>query len=161
MGDPKYLRWVKKQRCVCQPCASKCEPHHSTVAPVNAPGERMKTSGRRGKSQKSADYYAFPLCPRHHGQFHRLAGFFDGWSKIDLRTWQTRMSAEARARYERAPMPKQVLAVWAAPMRRPSDVLAQDFIRDNELSPQLAYDLQEMLAAARREGAETARAERR
>ena len=153
MSDPKYLRWVKRQRCVCQPCASKPEAHHSTAAPAHAPNERApKLTGRRGKSQKSADYYAFPLCLRHHGQFHRLTGYFDGWDKAKLRDWQTNMSARSRARYDRVRPPKQVRTTWAAPMHRPSDVLAADFIRNNDLEPQLAHDLRALVAEARREG---------
>jgi hypothetical protein len=102
-GDPKYLAWVRKQPCACQPCAARdIEANHSTVAPTYAPGERTpkQLPGRRGKGQKSADYYAFPLCSRHHGQFHRLTGAFAGWSGDELERWQNEQSAAYRALYE-------------------------------------------------------------
>jgi hypothetical protein len=119
-GDPKYLAWLRKQPCACQPCAdSQCDANHSTVAPTYAPGERQpkQLGGRRGKGQKSADYYAFSLCRRHHGQFHDVRGYFEGWTSDDLERWQNEQSAAYRARYEageefqpaHAPKPKSVI----------------------------------------------------
>ena len=103
MSDAPYLAWVRTQPCAAQPCAATpCEANHSTVAPTYAPGERQpkQLPGRRGKGQKSADYYAFPLCSRHHGQFHRIVGYFEGWTGAELERWQNAQSALYRELYE-------------------------------------------------------------
>lgn len=159
MADPRYLVWVRKQKCVCQPCASKPDPHHSTVAPTYAPGERLpkQRSGLRGKAQKSADYYAFPLCPRHHGQFHKLTGYFDGWEKVDLRNWQENMSAEARARYERRPKPARQDVRWGRDLKTSLAQAVAEFARELDLSDQKEFDLKRLVERARREGREEER----
>lgn len=126
MSDAAYLAWVRTQACAAQPCATTpCEANHSTVAPTFAPGERQSKQlpGRRGKGQKSADYYAFPLCSRHHGQFHRLVGFFDGWSGEELERWQNEQSATYRERYEAR---REVAAACAKIATAPRPTLRQE-----------------------------------
>ncbi|HEX9640592.1 MAG TPA: hypothetical protein VGB13_04690 [Candidatus Krumholzibacteria bacterium] len=108
--DPKYRKFVVKQKCLCQPCASKPEFHHMTGAPNYAPGEQKPKQrvGLRGQSQKAADYYGLPLCPHHHGQRHRLKGFFEGWGRLGLRAWEARHVEHLRAQYEKRTAAKRV-----------------------------------------------------
>jgi hypothetical protein len=38
--------------------------------------------------QKAPDTNAFPICAKHHDEFHRASGYFRYWSKADRREWQ-------------------------------------------------------------------------
>ena len=161
--DPKYRKFVTSQPCVCQPCASKPEFHHMTGAPNYAPGERKPKQrvGIRGQSQKAADYYGLPLCPHHHGQRHRLKGYFDRWMRFDLRNWEMAEVESLRAKYERRksrliPHTGTVTVV----RRSPAEVAADDFIRDNALSGQQIFDLRRLIALSRDEGRKERKQER-
>ncbi|HEY3499642.1 MAG TPA: hypothetical protein VGK73_33355 [Polyangiaceae bacterium] len=103
MADEKYLAWLRKQPCAMTGQAAPSHPHHSTCAPTYAPGERepKQLPGRRGKSQKSADYYAFSLSIKAHRQFHDGTGPFAGWSNEERDAWQNEQSARYRAAYDR------------------------------------------------------------
>jgi len=81
-----------------------------TGAPNYAPGEQKPKQrvGLRGQSQKAADYYGLPLCPHHHGQRHRLKGFFEGWGRLGLRAWEARHVEHLRAQYEKRTAAKRV-----------------------------------------------------
>lgn len=160
--DPKYRKFVTQQPCICQPCASKPEFHHMTGAPNYAPGEQKPKQrvGLRGQAQKAADYYGLPLCPHHHGQRHRLKGYFDGWDRADLRNFETNQVEALRAKYERRksvkiPHTQTVVRLSAV------EVGVRDFVRDNELSPQQRLDLKALVALARKEGRAEGRQERR
>jgi hypothetical protein len=110
LADAKYLAWCRNAPCAAQPCVARAEAHHSTVAPTFAPGERQgkQLPGKRGRGQKSADYYAIPLCVTHHQELHMAHGFFED---LDVEAWQHEQSALHRERYERRATPE-------APTRR-------------------------------------------
>jgi hypothetical protein len=116
-GDPSYLQYLRNRPCACQPCAAATEAHHSTVAPTHAPGARpegKQLGGKRGRGQRSHDAWAFPLCARHHGQLHRLTGYFAGWSGEELERWQNEQSAAYRAEYDAGVSPAAEPAVKSA-----------------------------------------------
>lgn len=101
--DPTYLQWLRASRCACQPCVSPAEPHHSTNGSTVALRESSsgkQIGGRRGKGQRCNDDQAFPLCARHHRQFHDLSGPFRDWTKQLIRAWQDEQVRIHRARYE-------------------------------------------------------------
>lgn len=56
------------------PCLGVTTAHHHT--------------GHRGLSRKSNDRRTFPLCAKHHDDFHTGSGYFSGWSKEERRIWQ-------------------------------------------------------------------------
>lgn len=71
-GDSGRLAWVRQQPCVvCGQVPS--EAHH-------------RTGG--GMALKNPDSETFPLCTRHHREFHDAAGAFKGWGKRDRSRWQ-------------------------------------------------------------------------
>jgi hypothetical protein len=41
--------------------------------------------------QKSSDMRTFPLCRKHHHDFHNALGMFRDWDKNERREWQVRM----------------------------------------------------------------------
>ena len=103
-GDLAHYRaWLLRQPCACAPCVAPVEIHHHTSAPTFAPGEKPPKviDAKRGKGQRSSDFYGLPLCPRHHtGELHRLKGYFAGWSGEQIRAWQDEQVERLRALYE-------------------------------------------------------------
>jgi len=86
--DPEHLAFLHTLPCAVKRfplryatrCAGELQAHHSTVG--------------RGKSQRTDDRNAFPLCLRHHlEEFHERKGTFLGWTKAQRRRWQNDMSA--------------------------------------------------------------------
>ena len=57
-------------------CAGSVEAHHPTGA---------------GMALKSDDSKAFPLCMKHHREFHDASGAFKTWNKAERRAWQALM----------------------------------------------------------------------
>jgi hypothetical protein len=100
--SPDYVAWVRQQPCALQPCVAPSECHHSTSGSTlgedEAPsGKRL--GGRRGKGERAHDDQSFPLCARHHRQFHDHKGPFAGWSKAERRAWQDEQVRLHRDRY--------------------------------------------------------------
>jgi hypothetical protein len=98
MADKPYLQWLHGQPCAMQPCGAATQAHHSTNAPAEQHGKSL--GGRRGKSQRPDDAHAFPLCLRHHGQFHDASGPFRGWDREARRAWQDEQVRWHRERWE-------------------------------------------------------------
>jgi hypothetical protein len=101
--SPHYVAWVLAQPCALQPCVAATECHHSTNASTLGAGEEpsgKRLGGRRGKGQRGHDDQSFPLCFRHHKQFHDGSGPFAGWDKQERRAWQDQQVRLHRDRYE-------------------------------------------------------------
>jgi hypothetical protein len=85
--DPEHLAHLHMLPCavVTHPlagatrCDGPIEAHHSTHG--------------RGKSQKTNDRHAMPLCRGHHGEFHRAGGTFRLWLRERRNEWQDLMVA--------------------------------------------------------------------
>ena len=91
------LDWIRSQACCAPgdrhafPCLGQVCTHHDTQD--------------RGLSRKSPDDRAMPLCCGCHDAFHTLSGRFKGWTRDQLRVWQTAMV-------------KKYQALWAEHCRR-------------------------------------------
>jgi hypothetical protein len=83
--DPKYLDWVREQRCNVCGRNPPSHPHHVTGA---------------GMGTRSPDRQTIPLCPEHHRQFHDVSGHFKGWPKERRRSWQLTTADLYRLQYE-------------------------------------------------------------
>ena len=59
---PKYLAWIRKQRCAC--CASDVgvQPHH------------LIGYGNGGMGTKAPDFFAIPMCAVCHRELHDANG---------------------------------------------------------------------------------------
>lgn len=83
--NPAHLDLVRLLPC-CARHLGKClgiiVAHHRTGAPMG---------------MKVGDDETMPLCWKHHGELHSLAGAFKGWLKKRLRDWQTEMIEQTRA----------------------------------------------------------------
>lgn len=55
----KYLRWIRTHKCLV---------FHDCRGPVQA----AHLNGKRGMGIKTSDFFAVPLCDRHHKQQHTL-----------------------------------------------------------------------------------------
>lgn len=64
--------WATEHRC-----DGSVEAHHRTGS---------------GLALKAPDDEAFPLCRRHHREFHDASGLFAGWSREERKTWQATMA---------------------------------------------------------------------
>jgi len=78
--DPERKAFIKLFPCVvggteCGPS----DPHHE----IDAQGEH-----RKGMGQTAPDDRTFPMCRRHHEDFHNGRGFCRGWSKEKRRSFQ-------------------------------------------------------------------------
>ena len=94
--DKRYIRWLHGRACACHPCAAAprfIQAHHPRGG---AP------SGRPGMSQRSPDRDAFAICDKHHAQITDFptSGYFDGWTKEELRKWEGEQSHQYRTAYE-------------------------------------------------------------
>lgn len=72
-SDEGYLQWVRQQLCAVCGHKPPNQAHHATGG---------------GMGMKSPDSEAFPLCHKHHREFHDLNGHFAGWTKQDRKDWQ-------------------------------------------------------------------------
>ena len=87
MKDPEHLAALRKMNCAMTSplngipvgCSGPIEAHHRTGA---------------GLALKADDHEAFPLCLRHHRDFHDAKGIFAKWTKTERKEWQNRMVAE-------------------------------------------------------------------
>lgn len=81
--DPGHLALLRAQQCaVAKECFGVIQAHHSTYG--------------RGMSQKTHDHDAFPLCAKHHAEFHCATGHFRNWNKAVRAVWQRMQSAKYR-----------------------------------------------------------------
>ena len=48
---------------------------------------------------KAPDCDTFPLCQKHHREFHDASGFFRGWTKQERRAWQDEAVVTTTADY--------------------------------------------------------------
>ena len=80
-GDhPAYKAWVKGQPCVVGGWrCHESDPHHI----INGKGQQ-----RKGMGQTAADRDCFPLCRRHHEEFHDRKGFSLGWDDAQRLAFQ-------------------------------------------------------------------------
>lgn len=150
--DERYRGFVRGEPCLCQPCATPPEFHHMTHAPVYAPGERRPKHlrGARGKGQTAADYYGLPLCPRHHGQRHRLTGYFSDWTREELRSWERTEHVRLRSKYDGGAGEPTMQRFMKRVTQLDVDVSA--FIKNSDLSPQLAHELKLLIDRAKKQG---------
>lgn len=108
------------------------EAHHSTRG--------------RGVGQKSSDTAAFPLCMRHHAQFHRATGDFAGWDRRARAAFQDAMSSKYRAAYEAEHDAEPAQRPPAAPLvANDPRAIAFQFCRERGLGDQVAFDLERLL----------------
>lgn len=104
--QPEYLAWVRKQPCCAPGCGSRLQvvAHHATNGLLVPPGEPMppKMAGkRRGQRQKAHDYFAMPLCLKHHVPgVHKRGGPFKEMSKKRLDAWQLEQVTAHRSAWE-------------------------------------------------------------
>ena len=74
------FEYLRTQRCaIGWFCDGPIQVHHHT--------------GGRGRGQKADDSRTFPLCMKHHAEFHNASGHFRDWSKTHRREWQDMMVA--------------------------------------------------------------------
>ncbi len=77
------LSRTREGACACAgepgfgPCEGTIHAHHHT--------------GGRGRGQKADDERTFPLCWKHHNDFHSATGGFRDKDKAWRREWQDRM----------------------------------------------------------------------
>ena len=86
MKDPAHLAKLRGTRCAAHglrsvlkesdPCSGPVEAHHRTGA---------------GLALKASDHEAFPLCQKHHRDFHDSKGMFRSWTKQEKKEWQLKM----------------------------------------------------------------------
>jgi hypothetical protein len=89
--DPDRVHWLHSQACACHPCAAS-----PREIEVNHP-----TNGR-GLGQRGSDVNAFPMCGKHHRQFHAGKLFFDGWTRQERAAWQAEQARKYQALYDAA-----------------------------------------------------------
>lgn len=87
--DPKHLARLRSLPCAMYSksarllgreellCDGPVAPHHSTHG--------------RGMGQRSHDHEAFPLCLKHHTEFHLGLGPFMNWTHEHRTEWQKEM----------------------------------------------------------------------
>ena len=85
MKDPAHLAKLRTMHCAgdwlgaCGApdfCSGPIEAHHRTGA---------------GLALKASDHEAFPLCQKHHRDFHDSKGVFRSWTKQEKKEWQAKM----------------------------------------------------------------------
>ena len=90
---PEHLAKLRKMGCCLDldtywnghACRGKIVPHHPRDLAMGT-----------GMSLKSSDLDAFPLCTKHHDEFHAGNGYFTFWSKAQKKEWQRQWSAHYR-----------------------------------------------------------------
>lgn len=64
---------------------------YDPFAPHDGPIDAHHHTGHRGIGIKSDDSKTFPLCHKHHMDFHDAKGIFRDWNKQRRREWQDQM----------------------------------------------------------------------
>lgn len=86
--NPAHLALLRSLPCILsQPWAC-----HSHIPVCGGSTEAHHSTHGRGMAQKTDDSRAFPLCQKHHREFHSLSGHFKGWTKEQIHKWQDEMS---------------------------------------------------------------------
>lgn len=68
----KYLDWIRKKNCLVQ---------RECLGPIQADHLQARGTG----SHKQVDYFAIPLCEKHHGERHiRGNTWFQSAYSVDL-----------------------------------------------------------------------------
>jgi hypothetical protein len=85
--DRQYLNWVKGLPCDLRgahECQGPIDAHHRTGA---------------GMGLRAHDRQSFPLCRRAHRNRHDVVGYFEGWDKARLKSWELDRVAHYQALY--------------------------------------------------------------
>jgi hypothetical protein len=152
MGDRQYLAFLRSHcACAAQPCTARAEAHHHTEAPAEQHDKSVP--GRRGKSQKADDAFAFPLCPKHHGEFHRASGYFEGWDHAQRRAWQDEQVRIHREAFEAIDDSTNVAAPRVAMSPRATLLQEAEGFRNlyPSIGPQGQHDLVRLLEKVQKE----------
>lgn len=89
-NDKAHLKMIRTYPCVAAPLRRAVGPYEcSMIIEAHHP-----TGG--GLALKTPDSEAFPLCTKHHADFHALRGVFKGWTKERIHEWQKNMSDRFR-----------------------------------------------------------------
>lgn len=72
--DPKHLERLRAMPCALCDAPGPSDAHHATF--------------NRGLSQRGHDHEAFPLCHRHHMDFHNASGAFKEMTHEERDQWQ-------------------------------------------------------------------------
>lgn len=120
--DPDRVHFLHSQACACHPC-----PAPPREIEVNHP-----TYGR-GLSQRGNDKDSFPMCGKHHRQFHAGKGYFEGWSREKRRAWQIEQAQKYQGIYDAA------LARGEVAHSNPDDKRARTLCRENDVPPQVEF----------------------
>jgi hypothetical protein len=91
--DFPYMGFIKTQRCV----VAELDPTHVCDGPSEA--DHIGGIGERGKGMKCPDDETIPLCPSAHRDRGGRAGYFEGWSTVDMRAWADTQIARYQLRY--------------------------------------------------------------
>lgn len=75
--DPRHLRFLREMPCALCGIAGPSDAHHATY--------------NRGMGQRGHDHEAFPLCHRHHMDFHNASGAFREMEHDEREHWQRAM----------------------------------------------------------------------
>jgi hypothetical protein len=152
---PHYSQWIRRQRCASCGGPGPCEPHHAesgTTYDPTGPVPSKSAGPRRGKSQRSHDYFLIPLHSKCHvAHFHGHAGPFEGWTRQQRDDWEGQQVAAHRDRYEAEGRPGAPKA--AAP--KPSS--AQPAFAGETASTPVLRERRRIVAFLRREAAQSHR----
>ena len=93
-ADPAYLAWLREQ-----PCRAPGLPRHRAT---DAHHLRHQPSGASIGAHVKDDRRAISLCRGHHGDIELGQGPWKGWTRAEIKAWESRMADEQRAEYLRA-----------------------------------------------------------
>jgi len=117
---PHYAQWIRRQRCAACGGPGPCEPHHAesgTTYDPTGPVPSKSAGPRRGKSQRSHDYFLIPLHSKCHvAHFHGHAGPFEGWTRQQRDDWEGQQVALHRDRYDAEGRPGEPKTAPAMPV---------------------------------------------
>ena len=88
MRDKAYLAFIRQQPC--------CIPNHDCQGPIDA----HHAAKRSGMGLKASDHDTLPLCRQGHiYERHPLAGYFQGWTKAQVKAWEGEQIQKYQALY--------------------------------------------------------------
>lgn len=106
--DPKYLAWIRTQRCLLDWALSN-EPK-GCLFPVEA--HHVREKGRRGIGTKPSDRRAVPLCKETHRWYHDHGREqFERDFGIDLEGTIRRLNAAYDKLHRRQPKPRRKILI--------------------------------------------------
>ena len=74
--SPRYLKWLRTQRC-CYPMCNRTDNEYMSIVPAH-----QSVFRKRGTALKPNDFHAVALCAEHHAAEHHL-GVKGFWGNID------------------------------------------------------------------------------